>query len=146
MARKMVFSRAALQTLTWSNESSFKFIDYAMQLVDHYKTLDRGGQPKTDKEKVIKLLSGMNTSDGSLITWMEMNRTGVTFAAAIVNISTSIGQLFPLANVKGRKAIVSQAETNDVTSYATHCNGILFTDKTWHKHMSNDDYKHIPTK
>ena len=64
----------------------------------------------------------------------------------LLNISTSIGQLFPLANVKGRKAIVSQAGTNDVTSYATHCNGILFTDKTWHKHMSNDDYKHIPTQ
>ena len=75
-----------------------------------------------------------------------MNRTGVTFADAIMNISNSIGQIFPLANVKGRKAIVSQAGTNDVTSYATHCNGILFTDKTWHKHMSNDDYRHIPTQ
>ena len=41
---------------------------------------------------------------------------------------------------------MSQAGTNDVTSYATHCNGILFTDKTWHKHISNDDYKHIPTQ
>ena len=41
---------------------------------------------------------------------------------------------------------MSQAGTNDVTSYATHCNGILFTDKTLHKHMSNGDYKHIPTQ
>ena len=73
MARKMVFACAALDTLTWSNESSFKFIDYATQLVDHYETLDCGGQPKTDKEKVIKLLGGMNTNDNSLITWMEMN-------------------------------------------------------------------------
>ena len=73
MARKMLFARAALATLTWSNESSFKFSDYATQLVDHYETLDRGGQPKTDKEKVIKLLGGMNTNDNSLITWMEMN-------------------------------------------------------------------------
>ena len=125
MARKMLTARAALDILTWSNESSFKFIDYVTQLVDHYKTLDCGRQPKTDKEKVIKLLGGMNTNDNSLITRMEMNRTGVTFAAAIVNISMSIGQLFPLTNVKGRKAIVSQAGTNDVTLYATHCNGIL---------------------
>ena len=51
MARKMVFARAALETLTWSSESSFKFIDYATQLVDHYETLDCEGQPKTDKEK-----------------------------------------------------------------------------------------------
>ena len=72
-ARKIVFACAALETLTWSNESSFKFIDYATQLVDHYKTLDCSGQPKIDKEKVIKLLGGMNTNDGSLITWMEMN-------------------------------------------------------------------------
>ena len=42
-ARKMVVARAALEELTWSNESSFKFSDYATQLVDHYKTLDRGG-------------------------------------------------------------------------------------------------------
>ena len=52
----MVIACAALETLTWSNESSFKFIDYATQLVDHYETLDRGGQPKTDEEKIIKLL------------------------------------------------------------------------------------------
>ena len=88
----------------------------------------------------------MSTSDGCLLTWMEMNRTEVTFADAIVNISTSIGQIFPLANVKGRKAIVSQAETNDVTLYVTHCNGVLFNDKNWFKGMSNDDYKRIPTQ
>ena len=146
MARKMLFARAALATLTWSNESSFKFSDYATQLVDHFETLDRGGQPKTDEEKVIKLLGGMNTNDNSLITRMEMNRTNVTFAAAIVNISTSIGQLYPLANVKGRKAIVSQVGSDDATSYSTHCNGILFTEQNWNKHMNNDDYKRIPTQ
>ena len=42
-ARKIVFACAALETLTWSNESSFKFIDYATQLVDHYETLNCGG-------------------------------------------------------------------------------------------------------
>ena len=46
-----------------------------------------------------------------------MNRTGVTFANAIVDISMSIAQIFPLANVKGRKAIVSQVGTNDVTLF-----------------------------
>ena len=86
----MVVARAALDTLTWSNESSFKFIDYATQLVDHYETLDRGGQSKTDEEKIIRLLGSMNTSNGFLLTQMEMNRTGVTFANAIVDISTSI--------------------------------------------------------
>ena len=57
-----------LDTLTWSIESSFKFIDYATQLVDHYKTLDCGGQPKTDEEKIIKLLDLMNTNSGFLLT------------------------------------------------------------------------------
>ena len=71
----------------------------------------------------------MSTNDGFLLNWMEMNQTGVVFADAIVNISLSIAQIFPLANVKGRKVTVSQAETGDVTSYVTHCNGVLFNDK-----------------
>ena len=66
--RKIIVARAALETLTWPNEYSFKFIEYATQLVDHYKTLDHGGQPKTDEEKIIKLLGSMNTNDGSLQT------------------------------------------------------------------------------
>ena len=106
-ARKMVVARAALEMLTWSNESSFKFNDFTTQLVDHYETLDRGGQPKTDEEKVIKLLGSMNTSNGFLLTRIKLNQIGVTFVNAIVDISTSIAQIFPLVNVKGRKAIVS---------------------------------------
>ena len=74
-----------------------------------------------------------------------MNCTGVTFAKAIVNISTSIAQIFPLANVKGRKAIVSQVGT-DATSYSTHCNGVEFTTLNWTKRMNNEDYKCIPTQ
>ena len=60
--RKMVVARSALETLTWSNESPFKFNDYATQLINHYETLDCGGQPKTDEEKVMKLLDSMNTN------------------------------------------------------------------------------------
>ena len=67
-ARKIVVARAALETLTWSNESSFKFNDYATQLVGHFETLDRGGQPKTDEEKVIKLLGSMSTNNSFLST------------------------------------------------------------------------------
>ena len=94
--RKMVVARSALETLTWSNESSFKFNDSATQLVDPYETLDRGGHPKTDEEKVMQLLNSMNTSNGFLLTRIELSRIGVTFANAIVDISTSIAQKFPL--------------------------------------------------
>ena len=142
----MVVARAALETLTWSNESSFKFNDFTTQLVDHYETLDRGGQPKTDEEKIMKLLGSMNTSNGFLLTRIEMNCTGVTFANAIVDISMSIAQIFPLVNVKGRKAIVSQVGTNSETSYSTHVNGIEFTASNWDKQLTNDDYRCLPTQ
>ena len=144
-ARKMMVARAALDELTWSNESSFKFSDYATQLVDHYETLERGRQPKSDEEKVIKLLKGMNSSDSFLRTRMEMNRTGITFDKAIVNISTAIAQIFPLANVKGRKAIVSQVGSG-ATSFSTHCNGVELTAANWTKRMNNEDYKCIPSQ
>ena len=55
--RKMVIARAALETLAWSNESTFKFNDYTTLLINHYETLDRGQQVKTDEEKVMKLLN-----------------------------------------------------------------------------------------
>ena len=145
-SRKMVVSYSALETLTWSNEASFKFIDYATQLINHYETLDCGRQPKTDEEKGIKLLGSMSTINGFLLTWMKMNCTGVTFAKAIVNISTSIAPIFPLVNVKGRQVIVPQVGTNNMTSYYTHYNGISFNDKNWDKHLDNEDYKCIPTQ
>ena len=51
--RKMVITRHALDTLTWSNESTFKFNDYTTQLINHYKILERGGQARTSEEKVM---------------------------------------------------------------------------------------------
>ena len=100
-ARKILVARAALETLTWSNKSSLKFNDFATQLVDHYETLDCGGQPKTDEEIVMKLLNSMNTNNAYLPTQIELNRIGVTFQNAIVDIGTSFAQIFPLVNVKG---------------------------------------------
>ena len=73
-----------------------------------------------------------------------MNYIGVTFVNAIVDISTSIAQIFPLVNVKGHKAIVSQVGTNSDTSYSTHVNDIEFTESNWDKRLSNDDYKCLP--
>ena len=51
--RKMVIARHALDTITWSNESTFKFNDYVTQLIIHCKTLERGEEARTDEEKVI---------------------------------------------------------------------------------------------
>ena len=116
--RKMVVARSALETLTWSNESSFKFNDCATQLINHYQTLDRGGQPKTDEEKVMKLLDSMNTNYIPLQTRIKLNQIGVTFHDAVVNTSTSIAQLMP--------------------------NVIDFTGANWKKRLSNDKYKFIP--
>ena len=55
----------------------------------------------------MKLLDSMNTNHVPLQTRIELNRIGVTFQDAVVNISTSIAQLMPNVNVKERKAIVS---------------------------------------
>ena len=139
--RKMVLARSTLETLTWSNESSFKLNNFATQLVDHYETLDRGGQPRIDEEKVMKLLNSKNTSNGFLLTRIELNHIGVTFANTIVDISTSVAQIFPLVNVKERKAIVLQVGTNSDTTYSTHVNGIEFTQSNCDKRLSNNDYK-----
>ena len=96
----MVIACAALEQLTWSNEGTFKFNDYATQLINHFDTLERGGQGKTDKEKVMKLLNSMNTSNVAMSTRIKLNCQGVTFQDAIVSLFTSIVTLFPLINVK----------------------------------------------
>ena len=142
--RKMVIARAALETLTWSNESTFKFNDYVTQLINHYETVDRGGQAKTDEEKVTKLPNSMNTSNVPLLTQIELNCIGVTFQNAIVDISTSIAQTFPNVNIKGRRAIVSQTGTSSETSYSTHINGIEFTIANWKRRFRNHEFKCIP--
>ena len=89
----------------------------------------------------MKLLNSMNTNNAYLPTQIELNRIGVTFQNAIVDIGTTIAQIFPLVNIKGRKAIVSQIGTNSDTSYSTHVNGIEFTESNWDKRLSNNDYK-----
>ena len=61
-----------------------------------------------------------------------------------MNISKSIAQIFPLANVKGHKAIVAQIGTNSNTSYSAHVNGIEFTEFSWDKRLHNDYYKCLP--
>ena len=138
----MVVACAALETLTWSNESIFKFNDYATQLTSHYETLDRGGQAKTDEEKVMKLLNSMNTNNVPVQTWTKLNGIGVTFQDAVVNISSSIAQLFPNVNVKGHRVIVSQTRTSSKTSHSTHINGIKFTEATWKRRLGK--YNCIP--
>ena len=60
----------------------------------------------------MNLLDSMNTNHVPLQTQIELNRIGVTFQDAVVNISTSIAQLFPNVNVKGHRAIVSQTGTS----------------------------------
>ena len=64
----MEVARAALEQLSWSNEGTFKFNDYATQLINHFDTLERGGQGKTDKEKVMKLLNSISTSNVAICT------------------------------------------------------------------------------
>ena len=41
--RKIVVTRATLEQLSWSNEGTFKFNDYATQLINHLDTLERAG-------------------------------------------------------------------------------------------------------
>ena len=84
----MVIACHALDTLTWSNESTFKFNDYVTQLINHFDTLERGGQAKTNEEKMMKLCNSMNTSNVAISTRIEMNCQGITFQDAILSFST----------------------------------------------------------
>ena len=49
--RKIVVACAALEQLTWSNKSTFKFNDYATQLINHFDTLDAVVKPNRIKKK-----------------------------------------------------------------------------------------------
>ena len=60
-----------------------------------------------------------------------------------MNISTSIAYIFPYANVKGHKAIVSQTGTSSKTSYSTDINNIEFTEANWKRRLSKQEFKCI---
>ena len=75
----MVVARAALEQLSWSNEGTFKFNDFVTQLINHFDTLEHGEQGKIDKEKVMKLLNSMSTSNVAISTQIKLNCKGVTF-------------------------------------------------------------------
>ena len=57
--RKIVIARSVLETLTWLTESTFKLNNCVTQLINHYETLNRGGQAKTGEMKVMKLLNSI---------------------------------------------------------------------------------------
>ena len=59
----------------------------------------------------MKLLNSMSTSNVAISTQIKLNCKGVTFLDAIVSLSTSIATTFPLINVKGHKALVSETGT-----------------------------------
>ena len=64
----MIVACAALEQLSWSKKGTFKFNDYATQLINHINTLERDGQGKTNKEKVMQLLNSMSTSNVVICT------------------------------------------------------------------------------
>ena len=142
----MVVARAALEHLTWSNKATFKINDYETQLINHFDTLERGGQDKTDKEKVMNFLNSMSTSNVAISTQTKLNRQGVTFQDAIVILSTSIATLFPLIGVKGCKALVSETGTSDEVTNKTHINGLEFTEENWKTNWTSKQFKCIPTQ
>ena len=86
----------------------------------------------------------MNTSNVILLTRIEFNCIGVTFQNAIVDISTSIAQIFPNVNVEGHRAIVLQTGTSSKTSYSTSINDMEFTKANWKRRLSNEKFKCIP--
>ena len=128
----------------WSNEGTSNFTDYATQLINHFDTLECGGQAKIDKETVMKLLNSMSTSNVAICTQIKLNRQGVTFQDDVVSLSTLIATIFPLINVKGRKTLMSETGTNSQVTHATYLNGVEFTDQTWKGCFSIEDYRCIP--
>ena len=138
----MVVACAALDSLTWSNERTFEFNDYATQLINHYKTLERGEQATTDEEKAMKLL--MSTSNVAISIRIKLTYQEVTIQDAIVSLSTSIATIFSLVHVKGHRALVSETGTGSEVSHSTHINGLEFTEHTWKNKFNNEKYRCIP--
>ena len=64
----MVVARTVLESLSWSNKRTFKSNDYATQLINHFKILERCRQVKTDEAKVMKFLNSMSTSNVAIST------------------------------------------------------------------------------
>ena len=118
-------------------------------MIGHHDVLERGGQGINDPEKVLKLLDSMTTSNVANQTCMELVCQGVSFQDVTTSLSTSIGTIFSLVNVKGRKALDSKTGTGNgdgKKSNSSHMNGILFTTKNWKNKFSNDDCNCFPTQ
>ena len=66
------------------------------------------------------------------------------FQDAIISLSTSIATIFPLINVKGPKALVSEIGTDSNISHAIHINGLEFTKKKRKRKFNNEECRCIP--
>ena len=48
--KEMIVAHASLKNLTYKSEAIFPFASYASQMVGHFETLNRGGQPESEEQ------------------------------------------------------------------------------------------------
>ena len=113
-------------------------------MMGHLETLERGGQPESEEQKVTRLLDQIENSNTRLLTAVELVSSGVTFRDAITRLSSTIAAIYPLAPQKGRKSLISETETTHNLDYKNSINGVSFNAKNWNGHFETKDYKCFP--
>ena len=142
--KDMIVAHASLKNLTYKSEAIFPFASYASQMMGHLETLERGGQPESEEQKVTRLLDQIENSNTRLLTAVELVSSGVTFRDAITRLSSTIAAIYPLAPQKGRKSLISETETTHNLDYKNSINGVSFNAKNWNGHFETKDYKCFP--
>ena len=65
-------------------------------MMGHLETLERGGQPESEEQKVTRLLDQIENANTRLQTAIELVSSGVTFRDAITRLSSTIAAIYPL--------------------------------------------------
>ena len=77
--KEMVVAHAALKVLIYKSEDTFTFAAYALQMMGHFETLERGGQPESEVQKVTRLIDQIENNNIQLQNALEMVSYGVNF-------------------------------------------------------------------
>ena len=140
----MVVAHGALKILTYKSEAIFTFASYASQIRGHFETLEQGGQPESEEQKITRLIAQTENSNICLQTALEIVSNGVTFRDAIFRLSCTIASIYPLTTQKGCKLLISETGTAHKSDYKDSINGVVFNGNNWKEYFEPDYYKRFP--
>ena len=152
-SRRVLDATETLKTLKYKgDENTFPFTRFLTNFNELILTLEKGGQFKSDNEKLLLLIDKIDVNNAGFTASIENAATihPNDFRTAAQALSTSVARNFKRGPNRPKRSIAALEsggggyDDNGTNDCKFSINGVAFDVKNWDKQMSQDDYAKIP--